>query len=293
MTVWNLGSINIDHTYHLPHLPRPGETLSARDYRKGLGGKGANQSLAAARAGASVVHLGAAARSDDWVVGRLTSAGVDTTHIVRHHDQATGHAIILLDDDGENSIVIHGGANRTLQQEQFKSAIARMKGRDFLLMQNETNLQVELAQVAAKRAVRVVYSAAPFDIEALRAVLPHVSIIAVNEGEAAELTAAFGEDLAVEGMLITRGAKGAEYRDLRGGRSFEVPAYPVEVVDTTGAGDCFAGYFIAGLDRGDDIPVALRRAAAAAALKVTRSGAGDAIPKLDEVEQFLASKEQE
>lgn len=291
MTVWNLGSINIDHSYHLPHLPRPGETLSATDYRKGLGGKGANQSLAAARAGASVVHLGAAARADDWVVGRLTSSGVDTTHIVRHHDQATGHAIILLDEAGENAIVIHGGANRTLQQDHFKSAIARMKGGDFLLMQNETNLQVELAQVAAKRGVRVVYSAAPFDIEALRAVLPHVAIIAVNEGEAAELAAAFGEDLAVEGMLITRGAKGAEYRDMRGGRSFEVPAFPVEVVDTTGAGDCFAGYFVAGLDRGDDIPVALRRAAAAAALKVTRAGAGDAIPKRDEVEAFLASKE--
>lgn len=291
MTVWNLGSINIDYSYQLPHLPRPGETLSARDFRKGLGGKGANQSLAAARAGAGVVHLGAAARADDWVIGRLTSSGVDTTHILRHHDQATGHAIILLDEAGENSIVIHGGANRTLQQDQFKSAIARMKGGDFLLMQNETNLQAELAEVAARRAVRVVYSAAPFDIQALRAVLPHVAIIAVNEGEAAELADAFGEDLAVEGMLVTRGAKGAEYRDLRGGRLFEVPAFPVEVVDTTGAGDCFCGYFVAGLDRGDDIPTALRLAAAAAALKVTRPGAGDAIPKRDEVEQFLAEQE--
>lgn len=290
MTIWNLGSINVDHSYHLPHLPRPGETLSSQSYRKGLGGKGANQSLAAARAGASVVHLGAAARADDWVVSRLTASGVDTTHLARPHDQATGHAIILLDDQGENSIVIHGGANRTLTQDQFKSAIARMKGGDFLLMQNETNLQVEMAQLAAKRAVRVVYSAAPFDIEALRAVLPFVSIIAVNEGEAAQLKDALGGDPAVEGMLITRGGDGAEYRDLRDGRQFEVPSFPVEVVDTTGAGDCFAGYFIAGLDKGDDIPVALRRAAAAAALKVTRSGAGDAIPKLAEVEQFLAGQ---
>lgn len=290
MTIWNLGSINIDYGYRLPHLPHPGETLSATAFHKGLGGKGANQSLAAARAGAAVVHLGAAARADDWLLGRLTASGVDMTHIVRHHDQPTGHAIILLDDAGENSIVIHGGANRTLQQDQFKSAIARMKGGDFLLMQNETNLQVEMAEVAARRAVRVVYSAAPFEIEALRAVLPHVSIIAVNEGEAAQLTDALGGDPDVEGMLVTRGSDGAEYRDLRGDRHFEVPSFPVEVVDTTGAGDCFAGYFIAGLDKGDDIPVALRRAAAAAALKVTRSGAGEAIPKLNEVEQFLAAQ---
>lgn len=293
MTIWNLGSINIDYSYRLPHMPQPGETLSASDYRKGLGGKGANQSLAAARAGANVVHLGAAARADDWVVGRLTTSGVDTTHIVRHHDQATGHAIILLDDEGENSIVIHGGANRTLTQDQFKSAIARMKGGDFLLMQNETNMQAELAHVAAKRAVRVVYSAAPFEIDALRAVLPHVAILALNEGEAAALAAALGEDPPVEGMLVTRGAKGAEYRDLRGGRHFEVPSFPVEVVDTTGAGDCFCGYFVAGLDRGDDIPTALRFAAAAAALKVTRAGAGDAIPKREEVARFLAAQRSE
>lgn len=290
MTIWNLGSINIDYSYRLPHMPQPGETLSASEFRKGLGGKGANQSLAAARAGANVVHLGAAARADDWVIGRLTASGVDTTHIVRHHDQATGHAIILLDDEGENSIVIHGGANRSLTQDQFKSAIARMKGGDFLLMQNETNMQAELAQVAAKRAVRVVYSAAPFDIEALRAVLPHVAILALNEGEAAALAAALGEDPPVEGMLVTRGAKGAEYRDLRGGRHFEVPAFPVDVVDTTGAGDCFAGYFVAGLDRGDAIPTALRLAAAAAAVKVTRAGAGDAIPKREEVDRFLAAQ---
>lgn len=290
MTIWNLGSINIDYSYRLPHMPQPGETLSASEFRKGLGGKGANQSLAAARAGANVVHLGAAARADDWVIGRLTASGVDTTHIVRHHDQATGHAIILLDDEGENSIVIHGGANRSLTQDQFKSAIARMKGGDFLLMQNETNMQAELAQVAAKRAVRVVYSAAPFDIDALRAVLPHVAILALNEGEAAALAAALGEDPPVEGMLVTRGAKGAEYRDLRGGRHFEVPAFPVDVVDTTGAGDCFAGYFVAGLDRGDDIPTALRLAAAAAAVKVTRAGAGDAIPKREEVDRFLAAQ---
>ncbi|AUH33488.1 ribokinase [Paracoccus tegillarcae] len=290
MTIWNLGSINIDKAYRLRHMPRPGETLAATGFHKGLGGKGANQSLAAARAGASVVHLGAAARADDWVVGRLTASGVDTTHIVRHHDQATGHAIILLDDEGENSIVIHGGANRTLQLDQFKSAIARMKGGDFLLMQNETNLQVELAQIAAKRSVRVVYSAAPFDIDALRAVLPHISIIAVNEGEAAQLTDLLGGDPDVEGMLITRGAEGAEYRDLRDDRHFQVPAFAVDVVDTTGAGDCFAGYFVASLDRDEDIPSALRLAAAAAALKVTRRGAGDAIPKLAEVEQFLAEQ---
>ncbi len=285
MAIFNLGSINIDHTYRLPALPRAGETLHATAYSQGLGGKGANQSVAAARAGAQVRHLGAMGTGDDWVLERLARAGVDTSGIARLADTATGHAIILVDASAENSIVLHGGANLALPADLPQRA--GFAPSDLLLMQNETSLQAETAARARTAGARVIYSAAPFQIEALRAVLPHVSILAVNEGEARDTFAAFGEDPPVEGLLITRGAEGAEYRDLKAGRTWHQPAFRVEAVDTTGAGDCFAGWFAAGLARGEDAPTALRHASAAAAIQVTRKGAGDAMPDRAEVLEFL------
>ncbi|UFM65578.1 ribokinase [Paracoccus sp. MA] len=288
MTIYNLGSINIDHVYRLPALPRAGETLHARSHALGLGGKGANQSVAAARAGASVVHLGAMGMGDDWVLERLAAAGVQTGGILRLPDVATGHAIILVDADGENSIVLHGGANLALPPELAERADFRPG--DILLMQNETSLQAKTAALAREAGARVIYSAAPFSIAALREVLPQVSILAVNAIEARDTFAALGEDLPVEALLITRGADGAEFRDLRGGQVWRQPAFAVQAVDTTGAGDCFAGWFAAGLARGEDPPTALRHAAAAAALQVTRRGAGDAMPDRAEVLAFLKAR---
>lgn len=290
MTIYNLGSINIDHVYRLAALPQAGETIHSRDFSQGLGGKGANQSVAAARAGAQVVHLGAIGRADDWVLDRLTAAGVKTGRIARLDDQATGHAIILVDAKAENCIVIHAGANHALPDSTASQGLTGIGPGDILLMQNETNLQVETAAHARAAGARVIYSAAPFQIDALRAVLPHVSILAVNEGEARQTFAAFGQDLPVEGLLITRGADGAEYRDQISGTTHHQPAFRVEAVDTTGAGDCFAGWFAAGLARGEDAPAALRHAAAAAAVQVTRKGAGDAMPDRDEVMAFLKAQ---
>ncbi|HWL55675.1 MAG TPA: ribokinase [Paracoccus sp. (in: a-proteobacteria)] len=290
MTIYNLGSIHIDHVYRLANLPRSGETIHSRQLSHGLGGKGANQSVAAARAGVKVVHLGAMGTGDDWVLDRLSSAGVTTDRIARLAGQVTGHAIILVDDSAENSIIVHGGANRALSPETVMGDLASIGPGDTLMLQNETSLQVEAAAHARKAGARVIYSCAPFDIAALRDVLPHVSILALNEGEAAEAFAALGENLPVEGLLITRGSAGAEYRDLTRGTIDRQPAYPVEAIDTTGAGDCFAGWFAAGLDRGEDVPTALRNAAAAAALQVTRHGAGDAMPDRAEVLDFLDAR---
>lgn len=290
MTIYNLGSINIDHVYRLAALPRAGETISSLDHALGLGGKGANQSVAAARAGAQVRHLGAMGTGDDWVLDMLGAAGIDTGAVARLDGVATGHAIILVDAEGENSIILHGGANRALPAGLVTGGLATIGPGDILMMQNETTLQAEAAAHARAAGARVIYSAAPFEIEALRAVLPHVSILAVNEVEARDTFAAFGEALPIAGLLITRGAKGAEYRDLETGRIWEQPAFRVQAVDTTGAGDCFAGWFAAGLSRGEDIATTLRNASAAAALQVTRKGAGDAMPTRAEVAAFLAQQ---
>lgn len=287
MTIYNLGSINIDHIYRLEHLPRAGETLASGGYSLGLGGKGANQSVAAARAGAQVVHIGAMSHQDDWVIDTLKSAGVETAAIARLPETATGHAIILVEESGENSIILHGGANRALDPAAIAAAMSSIRPTDSLLIQNETSLQVLAATRAFTSGARVIYSAAPFAIEALQAVLSHVSIIALNTIEARDLFEHFGSDLPVDGLLITHGADGAEYRDLKSGESYFQKSFAVRAVDTTGAGDCFAGWFAAGLDRDEDIATALRHAAAAAALQVTRQGAGSAMPNRSEVMQFL------
>lgn len=290
MAIWNLGSINIDHVYRLDRLPRPGETLAARSYDQGLGGKGANQSIAAARAGAMVHHLGAMGTGDGWVVDRLADCGICTADVLRLADQATGHAIILLDSGAENAIVIHPGANRAITPAMLEKPLSAIRSQDTLLIQNETSAQLEAARIADRAGARVIYSAAPFDIDAVAAVLPHATILAMNAGEAEALFSAMPGDLPVQGLLITRGSEGAEYRDLASGAVHRQAAFAVNPVDTTGAGDTFAGYFAASLDRGDAIPAALRLAAGAAALAVTRPGAGDAIPRLEEVIAFVANR---
>ena len=287
MAILNLGSINIDHVYRVSHLPEPGETLASHTLTTGLGGKGANQSIAAALAGAEVTHLGAVGPEGDWCVSRLDEAGVQVDHIARL-DVPTGHAIILVDDAGENSIVLFEGANRGLEERAVDAALALCQTGDWLLFQNETNLTCYAARKAKELGLNTAYAAAPFDAGAVRQVLQHIDLLAVNEVEAGQLAEALGvavTDLPVAQLLVTKGSDGAEFHV--GGQVHAVPAFPVEPVDTTGAGDTFLGYFLTGLDKGVPIPEALQFASAAAALQVTQQGAADAIPSLGEVQAYL------
>ena len=285
MTVWNLGSINIDHVYRVPHLPQPGETLAAGNYSMGLGGKGGNQSVAAARAGAHTCHIGAVGAEGRWVLDLLAGYGVDVTHVTVGQ-VPSGHAIIYVDPQAENVIVTFAGANHSASSASVEAALAGAVPADTLLLQNETSAQVEAARFARARGLRVIYSAAPFQVEAVRAVLPHVSMLVMNAGEAAELRTAFGEMPPID-TIVTRGADGAEWLS-PGSEPVYVPSFRVTAVDTTGAGDCFIGMLAAALDAGADRPVAMRRAAAAAALQVTRAGAAQGMPLASEVDAFLA-----
>lgn len=284
MTVYNLGSINIDHVYRVPHLPAPGETLSALAYTQGLGGKGANQSVAAARAGARCVHIGAVGPGSDWVLIAMERYGVDLAG-VSTLSEATGHAIINVDPGAENAIVIYPGANRAISSAMTEAALSTARPGDSLLLQNETSAQVEAAAMGATKGLRVIYSAAPFDIAAVRAVLPHVSLLVMNEIEAEQLRAAQGALPDID-CIITQGARGAEWISAGTEPLFQ-PAFKVVPVDTTGAGDTFIGTLAAGLDLGLDRATAMRRAAAAAAIQVTRPGAAPAIPTAAEVDAFL------
>ena len=286
MTIWNLGSINADYVYALPHLPRAGETLAARSLTTGLGGKGANMSVACARAGGKIEHIGALGPEGAWMADRLRSYGVGTTHVATF-DSPSGHAIIAVEEGGENLILVFPGTNRQVPPAHIEAALAQARPGDWFLTQNETNHQTEAARLARARGLHVAYVAAPFDTAAVQAMLPLASFLILNEVEADQLRDATGTplgELGVADVIVTLGAEGSLW--FHDNRETGFPALPVTPVDTTGAGDAFTGYILALLDEGRPMPEAIQLATRAAALKVTRPGAADAIPTRAEAEAF-------
>ncbi len=286
MAIFNLGSINVDHVYRVPHLPEPGETLAATNYERGLGGKGANMSVAAARAAARIVHIGAVGTDGIWASKQMEDAGVDIRHVARLTHTPTGHAIINVDDKGENAIVLLPGANHAIPEDTVMAALSEAEPGDTLLMQNETTLQVRAVEMARDRGLFTAFAAAPFEIEATTELLPWLSFLILNEIEALQLTRATGKtpaELGVNHVIVTLGDKGARW--FHHGQAMSFPALPVTPVDTTGAGDTFTGFVLAARDRGARMEKAIELAMRAAALAVTRHGAANAIPKLDEVNQ--------
>lgn len=288
--ILTIGSVNIDHVHRVAALPGPGETVTDRGYSRSVGGKGANQSLAARLAGADVRHAGAIGADGGWCRDRLAASGIDVADLTTV-DGATGHAVILVDTAGENVIVVHGGANRALTPALVAAAIGRARPGDWLLLQNETNLVVEAARAGRAAGLRVAYAAAPFDPAATADIVPHADLLAVNAIEAKQLARHLGtapETFGAPMLLVTEGSKGA--RCWRQAKAILQPAFPVEPIDTTGAGDTFLGYFLAGIDCGRPVAATMRIAAAAAAIQVTRPGAGEAIPAAAEVDAFLVTR---
>jgi len=286
MAIWNLGSINADYVYAVPHIPGPGETLASTNRQVFLGGKGANMSVAAARAGAQVKHIGATGKDGLWAQQTLLEYGVDTRHITTL-DTETAHAIIAVDANSENMIILHPGANAEIPQAVLQNALAEAQTGDWFVTQNETNLQRTGTQLAKKMGLKVAYAAAPFDADRVKAVLEHLDFLILNEVEAEQLKQATGQgpaDLGVADVIVTLGSDGADW--YHGGNVQHFDAIKVDAVDTTGAGDTFTGYVLAGLDRGMPMAQAINQATKAGALMVTRHGTADVIPDLSEVQAF-------
>lgn len=286
MAVINLGSINLDYVYRVAHIVRPGETLASDARRTFAGGKGSNQSLALARAGAQVRHVGRVGPEGQWLVAMLARAGVDTRHIACG-DAPGGHAIIQVTAAGENAIVLFGGANRAIAETAVDAALAEARPGDLFLTQNETSGVAHAIGRARERGLTVCLNPAPFGPEVLDYPLACVDLFVVNETEAAGLlgAAAWSDDgleqLAARfpraDWVVTLGARGALCRTAAG-RRLEAPAQPVQVVDTTAAGDTFIGYFLACRQRGLELEASLELANRAAGLCVARPGAADSIP---------------
>ena len=285
----NFGSINIDHVYRVPHLVKPGETLSSLDLVTGLGGKGANQSVAIARAGVSVAHVGRVFKGDTWAVALLASTGVDTDNIALI-EGASGHAIIQVDDQGENAIVLHGGANQSFSIADIESALNHNQQARYLLMQNETNLLAETFELAQAKGIKIVLNPAPMTDNIKDLPLAKLDTLIVNRGEAEALCGAADIDQMTQQMaalapqtrvVVTLGGDGAML--LANGEVTHINSPSVDVVDTTGAGDTFVGYFLAGVAEGMNDHDALQRACLAGSIAVTRQGAITAIPDRSEV----------
>jgi len=286
------GSANLDFVVRADHVPAPGETVLGRDFVTFAGGKGANQAVACARAGGAPTRMLLALGDDAFALtleSGLRAAGVQL-HVVRCVGTATGTAFICLADDGENAITVAPGANDALRPDHMPT----LDGVATLLMQLETPLETVAAYARAARAsgVRVVLNAAP--ARPLPAeILDNVDLLLVNEGELATLAGAQGSiaeqlsRLPVRTVVVTLGAQGCCARD--GSQWVLQTAFPVQPVDTTGAGDTFCGTLVAALGRGARLDDALRAGCAAAALACTRLGAQASVPCREEVELLLAS----
>jgi ribokinase len=293
-------------TVRVPRIPAPGETAGGRDFRVTGGGKGANQAVAAARAGARVTLVTALGDDafGDGAVASLGADGIDLT-LVQRVPGPSGVALIVVDDDGENAIAVAAGANAELLPSHVAPIADRLEPGDVVLLQLEIPIPAVLAaaQLARARGARVLLNPAPAPPDPLPdALLDAVTLIAPNEHEVEQITGVAVADAGglaaaaaaihrrgVPYVLITLGARGVFVSGE--GRSVHLPAFPAAAIDTTAAGDVFCGALAVALTEGRSVEDAARFAAAAAAIAVTRPGAQDSAPRRVEIDALLHASE--
>lgn len=293
MQIVNFGSCNVDHVYKLAHIVQGGETLHSRSAEIFPGGKGLNQSIAVARAGAAIFHAGCVGEDGEILRDVLAESGVGLDYL-QTVDAPSGHAIIQVDDGGENAIFIFTGANGCFSIPYIDDTLRHFGKGDLLLLQNEINNNDYIIDCACKKGMSVLLNPSPID-DAIRKVdLHQIAVLLLNriEGEAlsgekepSAIIAYFKTNYPTMKTVLTLGSHGCIYYD--GAETYYQPAFAVETVDSTAAGDTFTGYFAAGLSLGLPSPVIIERAAAAAALAVSKNGAAPSIPMANEVEKAL------
>ena len=294
MKVLNIGSMNLDMVYQMDHIVQPGETEASFEMNVFLGGKGINQSMAAAKAGAEVYHGGMIGEDGQPFLDACAEYGVDSRYI-RKIEGKSGHAIIQIDRNAQNCIILFGGANQMLTEGYVDEVLADFAAGDILLLQNEVNMLPYIVDKAFEKGMQIALNPSPYN-EKLNAVdMKKISIFLLNEVEGFQVTGLTEPDAIITKMLelfphakivLTLGKDGAVYADQS--RKHFQPIFPVKAVDTTAAGDTFTGYFLAGLCEGLDIPQILKRSAKASSIAVTRPGAVPSIPWREEVEKALA-----
>ena len=291
MKVLNFGSLNIDYVYEVEHFVQAGETLSSLSMKKSAGGKGANQSAAIAKAGIEVYHAGKIGEDGNFILELLRNYGVDVRYVVKTED-ASGHAIIQIDADKQNAILLYAGGNRKISLLEIDNVFSNFNRGDWLVIQNEINNLDLIVNKALDIGMHICFNIAPFSKEAMSLPLDKMDLLVVNEIEGAGLAGSDSKDndeiisslikkFPNNKILITLGKAGACYIE-KGEITFqEIIDYPV--VDTTAAGDTFVGFFLASLLRGHKIRDSLYFASKASGIAVSRKGAMESIPTKEEV----------
>ncbi len=297
-----IGSLNMDLVMRSPRIPKPGETiLGADDLLMIPGGKGANQAYASARLGAEVAMIGRVGGDafGEQLVNSLKKAGVDTQHIIHDTDASTGIALIVVEEGGQNSIVVSSGANGRVTPLDVSRAEDAIRSANLILLQLEIPLPavIKAAQCAKKHGVKVILNPAPAQ-QLPAELLSMTDILIPNETEAAMLSgcdvntddgirqAASGlRQSGVKTIIMTQGSRGASLITENGIEHF--PAFPVEPVDTTAAGDAFVGSFAVAFAEGRPLTEAVRCGNAAGALASTKRGAQPSMPGRDDLDKIL------
>ncbi|GAB4592861.1 MULTISPECIES: ribokinase [Edwardsiella] len=301
-----LGSINADHILKVEHFPRPGETLTGKGYQVAFGGKGANQAVAAGRSGADVAFIACVGADDigERIRSQLVSDGVNIAAVEAVAGESTGVALIFVNQDGENVIGIHAGANAALTPQYLARYQALVTQADALLMQLESPIETVLAAAKLARAhnTKVILNPAPAR-ELPEALLHHIDVITPNETEAECLTgiqvhddesarqaAAVLHGKGIATVMITLGSRGVWVS--QEGLGSIIPGFRVEAIDTIAAGDTFNGALLTALLEGNPLSDAVRFAHAAAAIAVTREGAQPSVPWRREIDAFLQAHQE-
>ena len=264
MKVLNFGSLNIDYVYDVDDFVKKGETISSKALNVFSGGKGLNQSVALARAGAEVYHAGMIGEDGKFLLDLLKEAGVNTDKILIRDDIRTGNAIIQRDKSGDNCIILFAGANRSITKDYVDSVLSGFEKGDYIVLQNEISELPYIMENAHKIGMKIVLNPSPMD-EKIK-----------------ELNLDYVDYFKGAGILITLGDKGSIYSD--GKINVEQSVVKTEVVDTTAAGDTFTGYFISGILAGKEMDTVIKEATVAASIAVSRIGAAPSIPEMREVE---------
>ena len=294
MRVLNFGSLNIDYVYSVDHFVQKGETLASNVFNIYTGGKGLYQSVALGRAGVKTYHAGAIGEDGQFLLDLLKKSGVDTTYVSKTDETRTGNAIIQTDKTGDNCILLFGGANQAISKHQIDATLSCFDEGDFIVLQNEINEMPYIIQKAHEKGMIIVLNPAPMNKKVSEMPLQLVDYLVVNEIEAAQLlerTFSEEEDVVIADALVekfpntkiilTLGEKGSIY--IEGKKRIIQEIYKTKVVDTTAAGDCFIGYFVAAIMQKKSVEEAMNLAAKASAIAVSKAGAAPSIPMMEEV----------
>ena len=296
MKIYNFGSLNVDRVYGVEDFVRAGETILAKSLSFFPGGKGLNQTIALARAGANVYHAGCIGRDGAILKETLVENQVPLTY-VKELDANGGHTALQVSESGQNAIIVYSGTNHMLTEEFIDEVMQTIEPGDYVLMQNEINLVPYIIRRAKEAGAVVALNPSPITKELTTYPLEMVDLFIVNEIEGEALTGEkepekilriFREKYPHAKIVLTLGSEGSCYQDEETFATQEI--YKNTVVDTTGAGDTYCGYLLTCLMEGVPVKEALNMATAASSIAVSRQGAAPSIPKREEVEGFLKER---